>query len=86
MIFGFGLSNNSFNGLPIDDSWLAVYQDQGIFGDVLSGLIMLSLLSDRRVQTTRTDPGDRPLPARLLPDRVLHRDGAWARPPLTCST
>ena len=44
MIFGFGLSNDSFNGLPIDDSWLAVYQGQGLFGDVLCGLIMLSLL------------------------------------------
>jgi hypothetical protein len=44
MIFGFGLSNNSFAGLPIDDSWLAIYQDQGIFGDVLCALIMLSLL------------------------------------------
>ena len=29
MIFGNGLSNNSFDGLPIDNSWLAVYQDQG---------------------------------------------------------
>jgi hypothetical protein len=44
MIFGFGLSNDSFNGLPIDDSWLAVYQGQGLVGDVLCGLIMLSLL------------------------------------------
>jgi hypothetical protein len=44
LIFGFGLSNNSFAGLPIDDSWLAIYQDQGIFGDVLCALIMLSLL------------------------------------------
>ena len=44
VIFGQGLSNDSFNGLPIDNSWLAVYQDQGILGDVLCGLIMLSLL------------------------------------------
>jgi multisubunit Na+/H+ antiporter MnhF subunit len=44
MIFGFGLSNNSFDGLPIDDSWLSIYQDQGIFGDVLCGAILLSLL------------------------------------------
>jgi hypothetical protein len=44
IIFGMGLSNDSFNGLPIDDSWLAVYQGQGLLGDVLCGLIMLSLL------------------------------------------
>jgi hypothetical protein len=44
IIFGFGLSNNSFNGLPIDNSWLSIYQDQGLFGDVLCGLIMFSLL------------------------------------------
>jgi hypothetical protein len=44
MIFGMGLSNDGFNGLSIDDSWLAVYQSQGILGDVLCGLILLSLL------------------------------------------
>lgn len=31
-IFGFGLSNSSFNGLPIDSNWLASYQEQGLFG------------------------------------------------------
>ncbi|MGP8149126.1 MAG: O-antigen ligase family protein [Acidimicrobiales bacterium] len=44
ILFGFGLSNNSFNGLPIDNSWLALYQDQGLVGDVLCGLIVLVLL------------------------------------------
>lgn len=44
IIFGYGLSNNSFNGLPIDNSWLSIYQDQGLFGDILCGSIMLSLL------------------------------------------
>ncbi len=44
MIFGYGLSNDSFNGLPIDNSWLAVYQGQGLVGDVLVGLIMLFLI------------------------------------------
>ena len=32
VIFGFGLSNKSFNGLPIDSNWLASYLDQGLFG------------------------------------------------------
>jgi hypothetical protein len=44
MIFGYGLSNDSFNGLSIDNSWLAVYQGQGLFGDALCAAIMLSLL------------------------------------------
>jgi len=44
ILFGFGLSNNSFDGSPIDNSWLSVYQDQGLVGDVLCGLIMLCLL------------------------------------------
>jgi O-Antigen ligase len=44
MIFGFGLSNGSFDGLSIDDSWLSVYQDQGLFGDAMIATILLSLL------------------------------------------
>lgn len=42
--FGSGLSNKSFNGLPIDNSWYAVYVEQGIFGDLLVALAILSLL------------------------------------------
>lgn len=44
ILFGFGPSNNSIDGLPIDNSWLAVYQDQGLVGDIVCGLIMLCLL------------------------------------------
>jgi len=43
-LLGYGMSNNGFNGLPIDSSWLATYQDQGLVGDVLIGLVLLSLL------------------------------------------
>ncbi len=50
-IFGSGLSNGSVigqspavNGLPIDGSWIATYQDQGIVGDVLEGVMFLVLL------------------------------------------
>jgi len=45
MIFGFGLSNGGFDGLPIDNSWLATYQDQGLLGDVIDGLMLASLLT-----------------------------------------
>jgi O-antigen ligase len=42
-LFGFGLSNTSFQGFSIDDSWLAIYQDQGLVGDILVGLLLLAL-------------------------------------------
>jgi hypothetical protein len=44
ILFGYGLSNDSFDGLSIDSSWIATYQDEGIFGDVLCGLALLSLI------------------------------------------
>jgi O-antigen ligase len=52
VVFGSGLSNDSvqgssnpgLNGLAIDDSWLSVYQDQGIVGDLLLGAIFVLLL------------------------------------------
>jgi hypothetical protein len=43
-ILGFGLSNSSFNGLPIDSNWLASYQEQGLWGVVICATILLFLL------------------------------------------
>jgi O-antigen ligase/polysaccharide polymerase Wzy-like membrane protein len=43
-IFGFGLSNGSFNSFPIDSNWLASYEEQGLFGMVICALILLFLL------------------------------------------
>ncbi|MFF7129386.1 O-antigen ligase domain-containing protein [Streptomyces sp. NPDC016566] len=31
-LFGVGLGDKSFDGLPIDNSWLAVYNEQGVIG------------------------------------------------------
>jgi len=31
-LFGVGLTNNSFGGLPIDNGWLAIYHDMGLIG------------------------------------------------------
>ena len=54
VLFGNGLTNDSVNnssnpaanGLPIDSSWIAIYQDQGIVGEVLvSAAILLLLLT-----------------------------------------
>jgi hypothetical protein len=43
VIFGFGLSNSSFNGLPIDSNWLASYDEQGLFGVIICVIILLFL-------------------------------------------
>jgi len=43
-IFGFGLSNSSFNGLPIDSNWLSSYQEQGLVGVTLCATMLLFLL------------------------------------------
>jgi hypothetical protein len=39
-----GLSAESVDGLPIDNSWVEDYQDQGLAGDVLTGLMFVVLL------------------------------------------
>jgi hypothetical protein len=48
-LVGVGLGNKSFNGLPIDSSWLAVYQEQGLVGAAivvgfLATLLIVALL------------------------------------------
>ncbi|MGH3847684.1 MAG: O-antigen ligase family protein, partial [Pseudonocardiaceae bacterium] len=44
MMFGTGLSDKSFNGLPIDSNWLATYNDLGLFGATVDGLLLLFVL------------------------------------------
>ncbi|HEX6519263.1 MAG TPA: lipopolysaccharide biosynthesis protein [Streptosporangiaceae bacterium] len=43
-IFGFGLSNGSVNGLPVDSNWLTSYLQQGLFGVAVSVAMILFLL------------------------------------------
>jgi O-antigen ligase len=43
-LFGSGLSNLSWNGLPIDSTWIGTYLDQGIFGIVLIVALLTLLL------------------------------------------
>ncbi|MEU6641080.1 O-antigen ligase domain-containing protein [Saccharomonospora sp. NPDC046836] len=43
-LFGVGLTNKSFDGLPIDSSWLAVYQDQGYVGVVIVVVMLATLV------------------------------------------
>ncbi|MGH9082170.1 MAG: O-antigen ligase domain-containing protein [Acidimicrobiales bacterium] len=43
-VFGFGMSNDGFDGLSIDSSWYSTYLDQGLFGDVVDASVLLLLL------------------------------------------
>ncbi|MFI2737286.1 O-antigen ligase domain-containing protein [Streptomyces sp. NPDC018711] len=40
-IFGTGLGDKSFDGLPIDNSWLAVYDEQGLMGVAIVAAMIL---------------------------------------------
>lgn len=42
-VFGVGLGDKSFGGLPIDNSWLAVYNEQGLIGVTLVAVIIIVL-------------------------------------------
>ncbi|MER7488990.1 O-antigen ligase domain-containing protein [Streptomyces sp. NPDC126497] len=42
-LFGAGLGDKSFGGLPIDNSWLAVYQEQGVTGVTLVAAFVVVL-------------------------------------------
>jgi hypothetical protein len=44
-VFGFGLSNASINGLPIDSNWLASYMMEGLFGVVVCAVILAFLFA-----------------------------------------
>lgn len=43
-LVGFGLSNKSFDGLPIDSNWLAAYWDLGLIGVGLCAALLLFVL------------------------------------------
>lgn len=42
---GLGLSDKSFDGLPIDSTWVAAYRDQGLIGVVLVAVVLVHLLA-----------------------------------------
>jgi O-antigen ligase len=43
-LFGSGLSNKSFDGLSVDNGWLATYLDQGWFGIFVTAALLLVLI------------------------------------------
>jgi hypothetical protein len=52
-IFGFGLSNASFNGLAIDSNWYASYEMLGLFGVIVCIAILLFLIAAAAFQVNR---------------------------------
>jgi hypothetical protein len=85
-IFGFGLSNASVNGLPIDSNWLASYMQEGLFGVVVCALslVFLFVTLSAAAQHTRTRPVHRDvLRAGVNSDRLsapsTPLDPAWPR-------
>jgi hypothetical protein len=53
-IFGFGLSNASINGLPIDSNWLASYLQEGLFGVVVCSMMLVYLFVAALFQSQST--------------------------------
>lgn len=43
-LFGIGLTDKSYDGLPIDSSWLAVYHEQGFVGIAIVAAFLLVLI------------------------------------------
>ena len=71
-VFGSGLSNKSFDGLPIDSNWLAVYLDQGWFGVVIDAALLLVLLFLAVTHPPRSQACHCTVPDRLLPRGLDH--------------
>jgi len=51
-IFGFGISNASVNGLPIDSNWLSAYMEEGILGVIICALVLLVLFGAILLKTS----------------------------------
>jgi hypothetical protein len=54
-VLGFGLSNGSVNGLPIDSNCLVEYLEQGLFGVVVCAVMLLFLLGAAFFQAVSTE-------------------------------
>lgn len=56
-LFGVGLTDKSYDGLPIDSGWLAVYHEQGLLGVALVGLFLTVLVSVAVLRTASPERG-----------------------------
>ena len=76
---GTGLADKSFQGLPIDDSWLAVYQEQGLVGDLIVAAILVVLLVTCLIRPRGPASAPRAVPGVLLRHRVIYGNGPRGR-------
>jgi hypothetical protein len=44
VLIGVGLTDKSFNGLPVDSAWLSAYNELGLAGVAIAAAMLLSLL------------------------------------------
>ena len=78
-IFGFGLSNDTFGGLPIDSNWVDSYQNQGIFGVVVCAADSALLVRGRWLSSAWRAARTRPVLDNVLPDSLIYRDWVYQR-------
>ena len=78
-LFGNGLSNKSFNGLPVDSNWVASFLDLGWFGIGRPGHFHPAAVGHGCDPRARSQAGRGPLPHRLLHRRVDHGSGNGRR-------
>ena len=74
VFFGTGMSDDSFNGLPVDSSWYSTYMDQGLVGDVIIGLVLALLLVMALLSPRGPTRGCRALSHCLLHRRLVYRE------------
>ena len=79
VIFGYGLSNKSFNGLPIDSNWLAAYFDLGLVGVTICAALLLFVLVHAYFQPPQSAARPRPVPRDVPPRDITDRDRAQRR-------
>ena len=77
-LFGTGLGNKSFNGLPIDSNWVATRLELGRLGVAIACSTGRPFFRCRH-PAGGAAPGHRAVSHRLLRDGLLHRDGIGRR-------
>jgi hypothetical protein len=53
-LFGFGLSNASFGGFPIDSNWMSSYEQEGLYGVTVCAVILVYMLVNAYFQPRGT--------------------------------
>ena len=75
-IVGYGLSNKSYNGLPIDSNWFAAYWDLGLVGVALCMALLLFVLVSVLLPAAQHADCPRPVPRDVPHRNVVYRNRA----------